>query len=108
MNCEEPIPRRPSPLTSNILEEAHKVIYGDREQTYGEPSVNLRRIAELWSTYLGIDILGSSNGLTPSDVCNMMILLKVARLKNQPEHRDSQVDICGYAALMERIQKEEE
>jgi len=38
-------------------------------------------------------------------VCQMMILLKVARLANDPRHRDSQIDLCGYAALMERIQK---
>jgi Domain of unknown function (DUF6378) len=31
-----------------------------------------------------------------------MILLKVARLANDPTHRDSLVDICGYAATIER------
>jgi len=83
----------------NILEEAQTIIYGDREQTYGSPSKNLQQIADLWSVYLG-----NTTALTCEDVCNMMILLKVARLQNQPTHRDSQVDICGYAALMERIQ----
>lgn len=82
----------------SILHEAQKVIYGDREKTYGSPSKNLRRIADYWQTYLGCD------PLTEEDVCNMMILLKVARLQNQPDHRDSQVDICGYAALAERVQ----
>lgn len=82
----------------NILTEAHTVIYGDREQTYGAPDKNLQTIADLWHIYLGAPI-------NVNDVCVMMILLKASRLKNSPEHHDSQVDICGYAALMERVQK---
>lgn len=81
----------------SILYEAQQVIYGDREQTYGSPDKNLQLIADLWSAYL-------EKTITVDHVCDMMILLKVARLKNQPEHRDSQVDICGYAALKERVQ----
>ena len=81
----------------NVLEEAGRIIYGDREKTYGHPSKNLRVIAELWNAYLGNEVC-----LTAHDVCVMMILLKAARLKNTPGHRDSTVDICGYAALIER------
>lgn len=84
-------------MQKSILTEAHDVIYGDREQTYGSPDKNLQIIADLWTIYL-------ERAITVDDVCNMMILLKVARLKNQPTHHDSQVDICGYAALMERVQ----
>lgn len=84
-------------MQKSILTEAHDVIYGEREQTYGSPDKNLQIIAGLWTIYL-------ERAITVDDVCNMMILLKVARLKNQPTHHDSQVDICGYAALMERVQ----
>lgn len=84
--------------TSNVLREAENVIYGDREQTYGDPGKNLRRIAALWSAYLGFE-----RTLEADDVANMMILLKIARLINTPAHRDSLVDICGYAALIERV-----
>ena len=31
-------------------------------------------------------------------IANMMILLKVARLKSSPSHKDSWVDVAGYAA----------
>ena len=31
----------------SVLEEAHKIIYGDREKTYGKPSKNLQTIAEM-------------------------------------------------------------
>lgn len=84
----------------SILGEAQSVIYGDREKTYGSPDKNLQVIANLWCHYLD----RPHGSITVDDVCNMMILLKVARLKNDPNHYDSQVDICGYAALMERVQ----
>lgn len=89
-------------MSESILEEAQKIIYGDREQTYGSPSKNLNMIADLWTTYLS----GESKGrLTAVDVCNMMVLLKMARLINQPTHRDSIVDMAGYTALIQRCQE---
>lgn len=85
---------------SSVLREAEAIIYGDREQTYGAPGKNLARIAALWSSYL-------DQSLSREDVANLMILLKVARLQNTPTHRDSLVDICGYAALIERVHGEQ-
>jgi hypothetical protein len=82
-----------------ILEEAHKIIYGDREATYGAPGKNLQVIADFWTTYLN----STARELSAEDVCNMMVLLKVARLANTPGHHDSLVDICGYTALVERV-----
>lgn len=87
-----------------ILEEAHDTIYGDREQTYGDPGKNLRAIADYWTTYLrSKGLMGADYLLTYDDVCNMMVLLKVARLGNTPLHHDSMVDACGYMALADRV-----
>lgn len=83
---------------ATVLEIAAHIIYGDREETYGHPAKNLTLIAKYWSAHLDKEI-------TVDDVCIMMMALKLARLKNTPHHRDSQVDICGYAALMERCQQ---
>ncbi len=85
--------------TKPILEEAHEIIYGEREETYGDPGKNLRSIASFWSTYL-------SKEVTYQDVCNMMVLMKVARLMNTPSHRDSLVDIAGYTALQDRVNRD--
>ena len=82
----------------NILEEAHSIIYGDREKTYGHPAKNLLNIAKLWSIYLDKEV-------TAQDVATMMVLLKIARLNNQSDHRDSLVDSVGYLALIERIKE---
>ncbi len=83
----------------SVLKEAHKIIYGDREKTYGKPSKNLDTIAKMWNAYIGA--LGERD-LNAKDVASMMILLKTSRLANDQTHRDSVVDICGYAALVER------
>jgi len=96
----------PNPNTPEVVlpidQEARKVIYGDREQTYGHPSKNLQLIADFWTSYLGLE-----SPLTCDDVCNMMILMKTARLKNRPDHRDSLVDTIGYTLLKERCREVE-
>lgn len=88
----------------SVLEEAHTIIYGDREKTYGHPSKNLQTIADMWTAYVNSASGGALDDMafTPEDVAVMMILLKSARLANNSKHRDSVVDICGYAALIER------
>lgn len=80
----------------NIAQQAVNIVYGDRERTHGDPTKNLKAIAALWEAYLG-------RAVSPEDVCSMMILLKVARLKTGAVHDDNLVDIAGYALLRERI-----
>lgn len=80
----------------SIADKAKQIIEGDREKTYGDPGKNLTMIAGLWSAYLGVEIKAT-------DVCSMMCMLKIARLKNQPDHEDSKVDIIGYTLLHEKV-----
>lgn len=85
-----------------LLQQAHEIIHGDREQTYGDPGKNLRTIAAYWSIHLS-RTTGVEIELTATDVCGMMILLKQARLANTPNHRDSLMDIAGYAGLQDLV-----
>jgi len=94
---ETPIESKPD--QQDWLKAAHDIVHGDREKTYGDPGKNLRLIAQYWSTHTGITI-------TETDVCIMMQLLKIARLRNDPEHEDSWIDIAGYTALKNRIKNE--
>jgi hypothetical protein len=89
----------------SILKEANTIIYGDREKTYGHPSKNLETIATMWNAYLMAKI---ERNITAKDVAGLMMLVKVARFANDPSHRDNLVDICGYAALVERCDEEQE
>lgn len=75
-----------------ILDDAKKCVCEDREKQYGEPEDSFASIAAFWSDYLNVAI-------TPSDACAMMALMKLARLKaTNGMHRDSWVDLAGYAA----------
>ena len=85
----------------SVLEEAQTIIYGDREKTYGHPAKNLKTIANMWNAYMN-NMDDANFSVTAKDVAAMMMLVKVARFANDPSHRDNLVDVCGYAALIER------
>ena len=75
-----------------ILDKAKTVISGERAKDYGDAYLNHKRIAELWSPILDKDI-------TVEQVYACMIAVKLSRLIETPDHEDSWIDICGYAAL---------
>jgi hypothetical protein len=78
---------------TEILETANNYITNDRAQTHGQDAENsFGRIAGYWSAHL-------DHPVSASDVCAMMTLLKLARIAGNPDHIDSWVDACGYAAL---------
>lgn len=86
-----------------ILQQAHEIIFGDREQVYGDPAKNLQTIADFWNVHLKRKY-DFEHEIDINDVCGMMILMKQARLANSPDHKDSLTDIAGYAALQDICQ----
>jgi hypothetical protein len=80
-----------------VLDAASKAVLSDRNRVYGNPEDNFKEIAELWTWY-------TTNKGVPGwkfsalDVAHMMVLMKMARLKHNPTHFDSVVDVAGYAA----------
>jgi hypothetical protein len=78
-------------IRSSILDEANGIVNGARANVYGGPEDSFRTIGGLWGVYLGKEI-------SPADVAAMLALMKVARIRQSPDHRDSWVDIAGYAA----------
>lgn len=81
---------------SEILRTADSTINGARQDAYGRPEANFARIADLWTAYLGEDLIGS---LTAVDVALMMVLFKAARCKTGVGTEDSFIDLCGYGAI---------
>lgn len=81
-----------------LLHEALTIVTKDRNQQYGSPEDSFSAIAGAWNWYLTNRLAGD---LTSSDVAAMMILFKIARLTANSQHRDSILDIAGYAACME-------
>ncbi len=77
---------------SGILEEAAKLVHGDRGQDYGDPSDDFAKTAKMWSAILGVEV-------TPDKIPLCMIAVKISRLCNSYK-RDSVVDIAGYAECL--------
>jgi|TARA_E500000081_G_C5983580_1_gene283576 hypothetical protein len=75
-----------------ILDKAKVLISGERAKDYGDAYLNHKRIADLWSPILDKEI-------TVEQVYACMIAVKLSRLIETPDHEDSWIDICGYAAL---------
>lgn len=85
---------------NNILNTANDIINGARKEEYGDAFDSFDRIAGLWSSYL-------DHHITPVDVAQMMILMKVSRGANVAKfnaiQEDSLVDIAGYSALAYQV-----
>ena len=84
-----------------ILEEAARLTSGDRQRDYAHPLPNHDRIARLWNAHLS-NRSDPHGPITPQNVAEMMILLKLARQGFTPK-RDNLVDIAGYARCMEQM-----
>lgn len=74
-----------------FLAAAEKCVCHDRNDQYGDPEDNFRKISKLWSDYLAYDI-------EPTDVAIMMTLMKIARISSGKFKADSYVDAIGYLA----------
>tara|TARA_R100001460_G_scaffold43755_1_gene80099 strand:+ start:2401 stop:2760 length:360 start_codon:yes stop_codon:yes gene_type:complete len=83
-------------ISQNILEEASKLIGGDRKDDYGDKLTNHQNIAALWSIFL-------QRNITPHDVAMCMALVKVARLIHSHK-KDSYLDLAAYAAIAGEIE----
>lgn len=84
-----------------VLEEAQKLVYGDREVDYGHPRANMETIANFFSVYMRARGWVGPD-LRPGDAPALLALLKVARYATGTAKRDTVVDIAGYAAVLAR------
>lgn len=100
-------------IRKEVLNAADAAVSGDRQLNYGNPESNFARIAELWNAWAIIrnPIIQRQidTGVilhTSVDVAVFLILVKLARLANSPSHRDSWIDIAGYAACGAEVAEE--
>ena len=88
----------------NILEEALKLTTQDRQNVYGHPADNFKIITTMAAPILESDIDPRLKH------CLYMIVVKIARLLKTPEHKDSVIDIAGYAntydMILEKMEEE--
>lgn len=78
----------------DLLRSALAATTGARRDDYGTAEENLGRTARLMDAYLD----GMDRPIDVGDVAALMILVKVARLRQSPDHEDTLMDIAGYAS----------
>jgi hypothetical protein len=81
----------------NVLQEADKITSGTRLNAYGSAAENARDFANLAAAATGLKV-------EPEHYAVLMVCVKLARLRGSAYHRDSWVDIAGYARVAEMIE----
>ena len=89
----------------SVLQEAERLVNGDRQASYGSATESFERIAGFWHTYLK-NKLKDTDCITAKDVASMMILMKVSRSVTSSK-RDNWVDIAGYAELGSQLEEQD-
>ena len=91
--CELSKPKK----KESVLEEAQKILHGDRDADYGDPVENFKRISRIASAILDKEI-------TDEECCVVMLAVKLAR-ENYRHKRDNIVDGVAYMEILSRIKE---
>lgn len=84
--------------SETILEEAGRLVHGDRGEDYGHPLDDFTKVGKIWGAILGIPAV-------PAELVALCLVgLKLSRQSNKPR-RDNLVDIAGYAETADMIQE---
>lgn len=88
------------PVVESVLEEASRITAGDRQQAYGHPLDDFTMTAALLNARFA-GKLAAGERFVAEDVPTIQRMVKESRLARTPQHRDSIVDIAGYARTQE-------
>lgn len=77
-----------------IADEAKTIVNEERVKEYGAPDKNFARVASAINALYGTDF-------KPWDVPVIMSLVKLSRVVESPQKRDSWIDLIGYALANE-------
>lgn len=86
-----------------LLHQAEALINGQRQADYGGKLQNFTQIAMGFNAVLAAKL---NAPITPDDVALLMLQVKIARLAKSPLHKDSVLDIAGYAGCLDKLQEE--
>lgn len=86
----------PSTPKESVLEEAQRLIFGDRRQDYGHPLDDYTRTAGMVNAAFSDVLL---RPFLPEEIMMIMIMVKLSRYREVPK-RDSLVDGAGYFGCM--------
>ena len=83
-------------VAADILQEAARIVDGERELYHGSKERSFTMVASLWSVYLQDK---GAPSISTVDVAQMMVLLKIARSVCGEPVRDHFLDQAGYSAI---------
>ena len=85
------------PVTETILEEAQRLVHGNRGDDYGHPFDDFSKTALIWQAIFGIPV-------SPEQVALAMVGVKISREVNKPK-RDNCVDGAGYFETLSMVKE---
>ncbi len=85
-----------APAPESALQEAQRLVHGDRGVAYGHPIDDYTRTGRMWGAILGLP------DIDPRVCCLMMAAVKISREVNAPK-RDNRVDLAGYAQCAQMV-----
>lgn len=80
----------------SVLEEAQRLVHGDRGDDYGHPAEDFTRAGRMWGAILDRD------DIPPELVGLCMVAVKISREVHRPK-RDNRVDMAGYAETVDMV-----
>ena len=89
----------PSPL--ELFDKAIQTVTQERGEDYGPPAKSFRRITMMQRQLINCRDEAVRHALN-------MIIVKIVRLAETPDHMDSVIDIAGYARTIAMILEEED
>jgi hypothetical protein len=84
-----------TPEPESALQEAQRLVHGNRGDDYGHPIHDFSRTAQIWSAVFGHEV-------SPEQVALCMVGVKISRECNKPK-RDNRVDGAGYFETLQMI-----
>lgn len=81
---------------TEIIDQAARLVSGDRNKQHGDLHRNFRDTAALWNAYLGEQL---NAPITPEQVANLNSLQKMSRTKSGAKNEDNYVDLAGFAGI---------
>jgi hypothetical protein len=90
------------PYEETAVQEAQRLVHGDRGSAYGHPIDDFGRTGRLWGA-----ILGLPGDVAPELVGLCMAAVKISREVNKPS-RDNRVDLAGYAETVQMVMDRKE
>lgn len=88
----------------SILEEAHRITHGDRNDAYGHPFDDYACTAAIATAILGDKL---KEPITAHEMALLMCGVKLSR-ESRVSKRDNLVDLAGYAWVARMCQEEKE